>query len=102
MKQEITVSGFRDAFRDCGREDQFSYEALGLLYEYLDECEVDLDVIAVCCEFAESSPAEIASDYSIDIDGLDEDETEAAVLAHLNNRTSVVGSSINGIVYQQF
>lgn len=59
MKQEITKCQFHDAFRDHGRQDQFSYDGLNALYEYLDDLEescgieVELDVIAFCCEYTE-------------------------------------------------
>ena len=54
---KVTKSMFRDAFRTMGRADQFSYEALGALFDYLDDMDCDasleLDVIALCCEFSE-------------------------------------------------
>ena len=44
MYQTIdTVSSFRDEFRACGRADQFSYEALGILFEVL---EAPRDIVA--------------------------------------------------------
>lgn len=59
MKQTIDKGAFRDAFHRMGRGDQFSYEALGMIYDYLTEREDDtgtefeLDPIAICCEFTE-------------------------------------------------
>jgi hypothetical protein len=53
MKQTINhASQFRDAFRAAGRQDQFSYEALGLLFDYLEDVHPDyeLDVIGLCCD----------------------------------------------------
>jgi hypothetical protein len=56
VKQIITQSQFHDAFKRCGRGEQFSYGALNALYDYLEEVgdetdqEYDLDVIALCCE----------------------------------------------------
>ncbi len=41
MKQTIGLSQFRDSFRACDRRDQFSYEALGLLFEYFEEYEAE-------------------------------------------------------------
>ena len=52
---------FRDAFRRCGRGDQFSYAALGAIFDQLEELErdsgqeVELDPIAICCEYQEMS-----------------------------------------------
>jgi hypothetical protein len=69
MKTTVSIYEFRDAFVRADRKDQFSYEALGLIYEYLEEInsEWKLDVIAICCDFAEQSPDDIAWDYGIDI-----------------------------------
>jgi hypothetical protein len=42
-----------------GRENNFTYEGLGALYDYLTDIEeaigeeIELDVIALCCEFTE-------------------------------------------------
>jgi hypothetical protein len=116
MKLAIqNASQFRDEFRQCGRGDQFSYEALGLLFDYFEEIDpdYDLDVIAICCEYSEDSAAQIADWYGIDLsdcsDGVCtasayglEQVAKAAVLAYLNDHTSVVGVTPSGIVYAQF
>lgn len=63
MKTTITQSMFIDAFRDCGRESQFSYAGLCALFEYLDDLdeqcgtETELDPIAICCDFSEAGRA---------------------------------------------
>jgi hypothetical protein len=74
MKQTVTLNQFRDAFRHCGRGEQFSYKALNALYDYLEEVgdetgqEYDLDVIALCCEYAEYGDLEeFREDYDADI-----------------------------------
>ena len=106
MKTTLSVYDFRDAFARTSRKDQFSYEALGLLYDYLEEMHPDseLDVVGICCEFAEQAPKDIASDYNIDISECD-DETEVlyVVRQYLHDETSVVGTTEAGdIVYMQF
>ena len=105
MKQTIGIREFHSAFECAGRQDQFSYEARVQLFEYLDELDEDmeLDVIAVCCEYSEDEPKEIAENYSIDIsDCEDDDAIEETVLDYLNQHTCVVGQTSDGIVYQQF
>lgn len=117
MKQTINVHDFREAFRQCGRQGQFSYAGLEVLFDYLEECEestgeeIELDVIALCCEYAEDSPADIAESYDIDLPEREEDEDDEehaeavreAVLDYLNYHTSVCGVTDSGtIVYQQF
>lgn len=92
MKQEINSSAFIDAFHAHGRYDQFGYEALNALYEYFEEVspDMELDVIAICCEYSVDSWEDIADNYSIDIAGLDEDDAIEAVRDYLNNNTSIV------------
>ena len=100
-----TASQFRDQFHRYGRGDQFSYEALGLLFDYLNDCgsDVELDVVAICCEFSEDTPESIADYYSIDTEGLDEGEIKGTVLKHLEDNTSIVGETSSGsFVYVQF
>jgi hypothetical protein len=102
MIQTINVSDFRDAFRACGRKDQFSYEGLGALFEYLEEIDpdFDLDVIALCCDYSEDSPEDIAKAYGIDLpEDQDEIEHKEIVRDYLGNHTSVVGETRNSIIY---
>lgn len=102
------ASQFRDEFHRCGRGNQFSYEALGLIFDYLNDCgsDVELDVIAICCEFSEDSWEDLAKNYSIDLEGIDAYNDEAAAMevvrAYLEDNTSVVGEVNGGFVYVQF
>jgi transketolase C-terminal domain/subunit len=65
ITETITQSQFSDAFYKMGRGKQFSYEAKNLIYDYLDELEnYELDVIGICCEFAEyDNLKEFQNDY---------------------------------------
>jgi hypothetical protein len=104
MYQTInTVSTFRDEFRACGRVDQFSYEALGLLFEYLEAFEMDtgeeieLDVISICCDFSEDSPENIRDQYGIGGDD------EAEVIATLEDNGAYVGRTSHGtLIYRNY
>ena len=105
MIQTVSFSTFRDAFRLC-RPSNFSHDALGVLFDYLEELEdstgqqIELDVIALCCDYSEQSPLAIAAEYDIDTAGLDDDETLDAVLAFLHDETIVVGvTEHDSIVY---
>ena len=102
MIQTINVSDFRDAFRACGRKDQFSYEGLTALYDYLEEVDpdFDLDVIALCCDYSEDTAEDIAKNYGIEVDSLD--ELQDAVRAHLEENTSIVAETASGFLYAQF
>ena len=110
MYQTInTVSSFRDEFRACGRADQFSYEALGILFDYLEAYEMDtgeeieLDVVSLCCDYTEGAPEHIARDYNIDVEGMDEDEAIAEVIATLEENAAYVGKTNTGtIIYRNY
>jgi hypothetical protein len=58
MKNTVTFHDFEDAFRRL-RPENFSREGLVELWEYLSEVEndigeeIELDVIAICCDFCE-------------------------------------------------
>jgi len=103
MIQTINVSDFRDAFRACGRKDQFSYEGLGILFDYLEEVDggnYELDVIALCCDYSEDSPEDIAEAYGIELpEDQDEIEHREIVRDYLDNHTIVVGETPNGFIY---
>lgn len=112
MKTTVSVYDFRQAFHDCGRGNQFSYEALGLLFEYFEEYEestgeeTELDPIAICCEFSEENPLDIAESYGIDLEGVDledNDQIIEAVSDFLQVNTALVGVTKEGtIVYQSY
>lgn len=59
MKQTINFTDFTDAFKNYNRQEQFSYNGKKALFEYLEEYEestgeeIELDVIALCCEYVE-------------------------------------------------
>ena len=84
MKQSVNVYDFERAFKRCER-DNFSYDGLKALFEYLEEYEegtgeeVELDVIALCCEYAEyDSLSEYNNDYGTkysEIDAIQDDTT---------------------------
>jgi hypothetical protein len=67
MHTTINVHQFRDAFHQMGRGKQFSYEALGVLFDYYEMgCDdYNLDVIEICCEWSEyDSMEELKENYS--------------------------------------
>lgn len=113
MKTTISLYDFRREFEQC-RPNNFSYEALGLLFAYFEELEesmgeeIDFDVIAICCDYSEDTVANIARDYSIDLNDADpededyEDQCRQIVFDYLSDRTSVVGDTADGIVYLSF
>lgn len=109
MKQTVNFSDFVDAFRAYDRYDQFGYQALMVIFEHLEEMEnstgqeFELDVVAICCDYATDNWEAIAENYSIDLSGLDdEEEKQEAVIEYLNENTIVLGQTDCEIVYQIF
>ena len=74
MKQTINLYQFRDAFQAI-RPDNFSYEGLETIYNYLEEIdsEMELDVIAICCDFSQCSLDEFKDSFPA-IEGIMIDE----------------------------
>ena len=103
----INVYEFRDAFHRMDRGNQFSYEGLEVLFDYLEELEhceepLELDVIVLCCDFDEDEPRAIAESYSIDTQGMDDDEVAEAVREYLDGQGVLVGETDCGtFVYHQ-
>jgi len=87
------------------RANNFSYEALELLFNMFEELDenMELDVIAICCEYNENDWKTIANEYSIDLEDCeDDDEKKEAVKKHLEENTYLVGETDEGFVYQAF
>jgi len=71
MKEQITFSQFCDRFKDMDRDNNFSYDGKRALFDYLENyeestgTEIDLDIIALCCEYNEYKDIEeYLKDYS--------------------------------------
>jgi len=111
MKKTINLPAFVSAFTEMGRYDQFSLDALKIIYKYITDYEaesgqeIELDVIAICCEFVESTPSQVFVDYVTSIDSYDlKDETDliAKAVDYLESKTSVLGQTETTIIYKQF
>ena len=56
MKQSVNMYDFERAFKNFERMNNFSYDGLKALFEYLEDYEedtgeeIELDVIALCCD----------------------------------------------------
>lgn len=75
--QTLSKSSFIDAFTHSSRKDQFSYEALEAIFEYMEEYSantgeaIELDIVAICCDWSECTWEEIARDYDVDLSECD-------------------------------
>jgi hypothetical protein len=93
----VSINDFHNAFAFI-RPDNFTYEALDALYDYIYEVAsmtgdtYELDVIGLCCDWSEyASFEELQKDYC-DIDTLEE----------LDDKTMVLGLDNGGLVLQTF
>ena len=87
MIRTIDNIEFVDAFRKMGRTDNFSFKGLVALYEYIEMLvddlgqEIELDVIALCCEYAEyDNLEEFQADYSEDYQTIGDIESDTTVI----------------------
>lgn len=92
---------FRRGFETM-RPDNFSYEGLGVLFNYFERLEEDMgeefeyDVIAFCCEYSELTLDEVIDAYSIDVSECEDiTEKHAVVADFLNDNTILIGETDN-------
>ena len=97
MKQSINFSRFCDAFQI--RKENFSYEGKEALFNYLEQYEedtgeeIELDVIALCCDYTEYDCLE---DFQADY-GKEYENLEA-----IENVTQVIRIADGKFIIQQF
>lgn len=108
MKQTVNFSTFQTAFESI-RPDNFTYEGLTALFNWIEQQEQDtgeeqeLDVIALCCDFTESTYEEVMNDYNLaDEEFLNDEDRPQAVIDYLNDETMIIGYNDNTIVYLNF
>lgn len=109
MKIRVYLDDFVQSFKDHGRESQFSRPALYGLFNYLERYEedtgeeIELDVIALCCDYTEASYKDIADDYRIDVsECADVEDMREAVLEHLEGETQVVWYDDDSVLFANF
>ncbi len=102
MKQNINLYDFREAFRNMNRTENFSYAGLEALFNFLEEYEdntgeeIELDVIALCCEFSEyASLEEFNSQYTLP----DQDDY---TLETLQDNTTFIPIGDDAFIIQDF
>ena len=104
---------FINEFKAYNREDNFSLEGLRILFESLEQTAIDcemnmeIDVIALCCEYNEDSLVNIINLYDIDVTDCDEDEKIEVVEDNLLYNTVFCGSyedddGVTHFIYQVF
>lgn len=93
MIQTVTKSVFIDAFARI-RPDNFTRDALSALYDHFEEIDpnMDLDVVAICCDYSEySSAAEAAQEMGWERSSdEDEDQAEESAAEWLTGRAELI------------
>ncbi len=87
MITTINEYDFTTAFHKMGRGDNFTYKGLNALYDYLDMLgddigePIELDVIALCCEYNEYEDLEeFQGVYGDDYQSIEDIERETQVI----------------------
>jgi len=101
MKEYVDEYRFRDRFlQSSNYKNNFSYEGLTALFEYIEELEDDIgeeiefDMIALCCEYSEYDDLEDFNEqYSHEKDGytLDDIRDETIVIEIPNTERFITG-----------
>lgn len=104
--QVLNESYFCERFKEMGRGDQFSYEGLQALYSYYDQLsddtgeDIQVDVVAICCDWYEGEANDIAKEYDITVSEDDED-IHQTVIDYLEGETTVIDCGTT-ILYAAF
>ena len=108
MRYTMTRYIFIDMMK-AQRPDNFTHEALHLLWDHFEEWEqdtgeeVDFDCISICCDFSEDTPEAIAENYSIDTEGMTEGQALDEVMETLKSNGAYIGMTDAGsIVYLNY
>jgi len=87
------------------RKENFSYDGLNALYEYLTDCEeeqgIELDVIALCSEYSELSFSEFVSNHSVEVEE-EEDDIEQSIIDYVDRNGSWYQILNDSIIYSDF
>jgi len=103
MKKIISKYDFTNDFNAI-RPDNFSYAGLIALFNYLEEVEesmggeIELDVIALCCEYTETTIEEYAESYM----DADEDVTIEDAMTHAQDHTVVIPVDCETFIYAEY
>ena len=113
--QTVDFSLFCRAFANVGCDNNFSYAGKQALFDYLDNIseesgeDIELDIVALCCEYEESTAEEINVSYSLGFER-QEDESEEDFEDRLNeevgefieNNSTLILAESGNFVYTAF
>ena len=115
MKTHVTFSMFYDAFYNSSYKNNFSYDGLKALYAYLVDyeeetgTEIELDIVALCCDYTEYDDLfEVIEAYSLQLDlsDLDLNDLEPEDLENIKNQledlTTIIEVENDKIIIRNF
>lgn len=95
IKKTVGKSEFMDDFRSI-RPNDFSYDGLEALYNYLEDLsddigeDIELDVIAICCDYTEDTIEYFLNQYELE------------TLEELEDNTTVIRVDNKNIIIQNY
>ena len=115
MKMTVYESDFHSAFIEMGRQNNFSHAGRRALFEYFEHYEeetgeeIELDVVALCCDYTEYESLDDFAEQYGDIwaerladlkeeHGDDEDTIREDFLDELNQHTTVINVDGEGFI----
>ncbi len=109
MKQSVNFYDFVDRFHAYDRYDSYGYDGLRVIFDALEQYEddtgeeIELDVIAICCDFNMLSSKDVAKDYGIDLSDCENDnDIHDTVEEYLQNNTWLLGETNGEFIFQVF
>ena len=108
MKKTVYFNNFYDAFVSYGREDNFSYDGLRKLFDFFEDFEesigeeIELDVIAICCDFTEyTTMQEFRDNYGEQYQTIEDVENSTTVIV-VSEYTNDNGDDDFSFIVQDF
>lgn len=89
MKTSVSIYDFRDRFLSNDTyKNNFSYEGLNALFDYLEQLEEDMgeemefDMVAICCDYTEYGNFEELQSNYLDVESMEDlgDKTEVILI----------------------
>jgi hypothetical protein len=103
--QTLDKYSFVQAFQQSSRKNQFTSEALGAIFDYLEEMgeDVEFDPVGICCDWCEMGWGEISESYGIDLSDCETEEDKVKTVSeYLWENTHSIDLDDGVFVFVQF
>lgn len=83
--------------------DQYECKTYEGLIEYFDsDDDIELDVIAICCDLKEANYKEVCRDYNLETEDVEEADIKDIALQFLNDNTIIIAEGDDFVSYWSF